>query len=270
KSLYYLPISMILTSIFNKKTMVIHHHFMYLEFSGLKRCLYKFSESLFLKTSKYILTPSPYIKDLIKAKIKKEAILCPIPFTHHKETAIHNTKMGNLLYVGTIEERKGLKYIIQALKILKQEHIPAELKIVGKIANHKYYADLQLEISKHDLNVNFFGYVSTTQLEELYSNADAFVFPSLLEGFGMAINEAMTYGLPVIAFNNSAMPYSVNENNGILVDNKDYHGLASAIKKLILNRELRNELSKGAAEYSRTLTTHDKFHDNAINILNTL
>lgn len=71
--------------------------------------------------------------------------------------------------------------------------------------------------------VTFVGRISDEELKSYYSRAYCFVFPSLLEGYGMVLIEAMSYGLPVIAFDNSAIPFTVkNDRNGILVRIKIY------------------------------------------------
>ena len=105
-------------------------------------------------------------------------------------------------------------------------------------------------------NVKFHGIVSQQELERFYSQAYAFVFPSLLEGYGLVLIEAMSYGLPVIAFNNSAMPYTIkNEVNGLLVTNCDSTELGDKILWLMKNVDYHRNLSQNALKTSLSVSS---------------
>lgn len=261
---YFLLPALILR-LMNKRVMVIHHHFLYREMKGWRRWVYKLGELSYLRTASHILTPSPYIQSEIKIEINRESILCPIPFAKPDITNINAPRPGQLLYVGTIESRKGLHHLIESLKLLKTKGETYHLDVVGKTISEAYKQDLISEIQKEKLDVTFHGFVSSRELDEMWTKADIFVFPSLLEGFGMAINEAMAHGLPVISFDNSAMPYSVkNNNNGILVSTGDVNGFADAISNLTTDRELRSRLSQGALEHAKSLPGMNEFRESVI------
>jgi len=233
------------------KQINIHHHFDYLGVQGKKKGVHKTLELLFLKTSHASVIPSPYVKQLFKELLPKSKF-------HFVELGLKKTltypqksekTAGNLLFVGTIERRKGLIYLIKALYLLKQKNIPFHCNIVGKVVEEDYFAELKINIAKYRLedNITFCGRVDDTQLSEYYDWASCFVFPSLLEGYGMVILEAMSFGLPVIAFNNSAIPFTVkNEKNGLLIENKNEKKLANALSKIITDDTFREELSQGA------------------------
>ena len=178
---------------------------------------------------------------------------------------------GHLLFVGTIEERKGLIYLIKALDSLpKDMKEKISLNIVGKTISNEYLTMLKKEIeSTHLQNViNFCGRVEKDELEHLYNTSFLFVFPSLYEGFGMVIIEAMQKSLPVIAFDNSAMPYTIKNNeNGIIVPNKDYRTFAKAIQNLLENRSLYEKLSNGAHDTGINAQTYDEFENNIVNLI---
>lgn len=271
KGFYYLPLSFILSKVLGRKTLIIHHHFLHEEFSGMRRWRYKMMEKFFLKSANYVLTPSPYISDQLSERLGITPLLCHIPFDSVPATsgdANRKVHPGKMLYAGTIEPRKGLIYLIEALK--KMGDVKYTLHIAGKVVDEKYYDRLINEININRLRVAFHGFLTKKELAELYATSDIFVFPSLLEGFGMSVNEAMKYGLPVVAFDNSAMPYSVNESNGILVKDRDAEIMGSKLAELISNRELREKLSSGASAHADTLPSHEEFRENSIAIFNSI
>lgn len=240
------------------KTAVIHHHYLAQEFTGRKGKIYGFVEKSFLRAASHVITPSPYVKDLIFRQLKRDAALIPIPFSAPKQVKAA-PKEGQLLYIGTIEPRKGLDYLMNSL-IKLDNNTRYKLHIIGKISNQDYYEALSDKISRHHLSVTFHGYLSDAEMSTVISKSDVFVFPSLLEGFGMAINEMRFYGLPVICFDNSALPYSVTDGvDGILVPDKDSEKLAEAIKTVVIDRPLREKLSAASFERSKHLTTMDEF-----------
>ena len=116
-------------------------------------------------------------------------------------TSIESKKY--LLFVGTIEQRKNLKNLLQAYQLLSdstRKEYP--LVIVGAKGWH---ADEELNSMGNIDGVKWLGYVSDKDLGELYKNAKIFVYPSLYEGFGLPILEAQQFGVPVITSNISSL-----------------------------------------------------------------
>lgn len=97
------------------------------------------------------------------------------------------------------------------------------------------------------------GYVADADLPALYSAATAFVYPSLYEGFGLPPLEAMACGTPVITSSVSSLPEVVGEA-AILVDPKDVGALASALQRILKDRQLREELSRRGRERAKLFT----------------
>src|SRR5262249_36207446 len=101
--------------------------------------------------------------------------------------------------------------------------------------------------------VRFLGYVSRAELPRLYSGATAFVYPSLLEGFGLPVVEAMACGAPVITSNSSALK-EVAEDAAVLVDPSDVRAIANAMGRFALEPAERADFSrkglKRASEFS--------------------
>lgn len=253
------------------KMVGIHHHFMHEQFKGLKRKIYRFFEWKFLKQMDSIILASPYVFDLVAQKINSNKLkLLQIPFD---PTPLYspNPIKGHLTFMGTVEYRKGLKFLIESLIKLKQRGQNYPLTIIGRIIETQYYESLKKSIEEHKLNVRFTGFLGKDEKEKILSETDVFVFPSLLEGYGMALVEAQVYGIPVVSFDNSAMPYNVkNDINGYTVKNEDTTEFANAIEKIVENRDLRERLSKGAFDNLKNQNTQEKFEEDIINYFSCL
>lgn len=143
-----------------------------------------------------------------------------------------------ILSVGTLQPRKNYRRLVQAFASLD----PAlALVIVGSKGWN--YADIFAEITRHGLaeRVHVLGFVADSDLPALYSAASLFVYPSLYEGFGLPILEAMACGTPVVASNQSALPEVVGEA-GLLVDPKDIEAMAAAMARVLGDTSLRQTL----------------------------
>ena len=159
------------------------------------------------------------------------------------------------LFVGNLEPRKNLKRLIDAFASLGDNG--HELWIVG---NSWYRAgDIRRQVKERGIEgrVRFLGYVRREELPGLYGGATAFVYPSLLEGFGMPVVEAMACGTPVVTSNNSALK-EVAGGAAVLVDPFDVDDMAQRLRELAESPELRTTLAgrglRRAAEFSWTKT----------------
>jgi Glycosyltransferase len=136
-----------------------------------------------------------------------------------------------ILYVGTIEPRKNLTALLEAFHHLLATH-DLRLVIVGKKGwlYEGFFRRLR-ELGLED-RVIFTGYVPDEDLPAIYSAADLFVFPSLYEGFGLPVLEAMACGTPVVCSNTSSLP-EVAGDAALLVDPTDVRALAGAIERVL-------------------------------------
>lgn len=150
---------------------------------------------------------------------------------------------NTLLYVGPLSERKGLKYLIMSLPDIVAEHKNTGLIIVGGGEKETLIA-LAESLGVQD-SIRFEGFVPDSKLPEYYRAADLFVFPSLLEGFGMVLLEAMASGLPVVASDTTAIPEVVG-TAGCLVRVADPQSMSSNINSLLNNPTKMESLSNQA------------------------
>jgi glycosyltransferase involved in cell wall biosynthesis len=156
-------------------------------------------------------------------------------------------KSNSLIFVGNTEDRKkGIKYLLQAIKMLENE-CPVKLTIIdGGAPEPQYVPALMQEINLNG-RVTFARRLSGDDLVRWYSAADIAVVPSMFEGFGFPAAEAMACEVPVIAFSAGALPELVADGEtGLLVPPADVPALAAAIKKLVQDNELRLRMAKEA------------------------
>ena len=145
------------------------------------------------------------------------------------------------LYVGNLEPRKNLERLIEAFARMPQkEH---RLVIVGNRWYHGGAAEQKARALGLNGRVKFLGYVPREDLPGLFSGATALVYPSLLEGFGLPIVEAMACGAPVITSNNSSMK-EVAKDAAVLVDPRNVREMTDALVRVAEDEGLRKELSR--------------------------
>jgi glycosyltransferase involved in cell wall biosynthesis len=148
-----------------------------------------------------------------------------------------------ILYVGTLEPRKNIPRLLNAFKKLVDSGISHRLVVAGR-SGWKYAGILE-SVGKLGLTgrVVFTGYVPREDLPGLYSLADVFVFPSLYEGFGLPVLEAMACGTPVVCSNTSSLP-EVAGDAALTVDPLDVEGLAESMERVLTDGGLADKLRK--------------------------
>ena len=146
------------------------------------------------------------------------------------------TKDGKkrILFIGGLYPRKGVEYLIEAVKILSQERKDFIVEIIGYGPFRQRYERLVNEYGLTDV-VKFLGRVSDEEKIKALKNCDFFVLPSLYENFGIVLIEAMACGKPVITTSSGGQVEFINESNGLLVKPKDVKALANAIKFMLDN-----------------------------------
>jgi glycosyltransferase involved in cell wall biosynthesis len=153
---------------------------------------------------------------------------------------------NNIIMVGNTEDRKkGVIYLLQAMRMLKEEKCDVKLTIVDRKGDHTKYAPKLVHEFNLEDRVTFTGRLSTEELVRHYSAAEVAVTASVYEGFGLPCAEAMSCSTPVIATKAGALPEVVNHGRaGLLVPPEDPSALAAAIKQLLSNQSLRQRLGE--------------------------
>lgn len=155
---------------------------------------------------------------------------------------------GNyIIYIGTIQPRKNLVRLIRAMKSVED----CKLVIVGKIKGKGRQAWMNEEILTEpkklgiENKIIFTDFVPTKELPALISGARAFILPSLWEGFGIPVVEAMACGTPVIVSNVSSLP-EVAGVAGIQISPESETQIEQAIRLLVSDKKIHDRLSKKA------------------------
>jgi len=167
--------------------------------------------------------------------------------SREKELAVGNSAKKKLLFVGGIEPRKGLHYLIRALSLTNED---VEVTIAGAgYLGRRYEAYLKNMIAKLNVQkqVKFLGIVDEKEKWKLYRSSDIFVLPSIHEALGLVILEAMSVGLPVIASNVGGIPEIVKDGfNGLLFEPRNSRDLAEKIGTLLNDSGMRERIGRNA------------------------
>jgi len=158
------------------------------------------------------------------------------------------------VHVGTLEPRKNLTRLVEAFAALKRDiGIPHALALVG---GKGWMYDGLLERVRElglDNDVVFPGFAAPEELPLWYAAAEALVYPSLYEGFGFPVVEAMACGTPVICSNVSSLP-EVAGDAAVLVDPDDVRALTNSMRRVFDDRLFRQELVRRGLERARAFT----------------
>jgi len=161
-----------------------------------------------------------------------------------------------VLYVGTEYPRKNFITLLKAFKKLKRDKRFSALKLVkvgraGRLGSClRRYTLKAIKTLKLKNDVIFAGYVTEKELVKYYSNAECFVLPSLYEGFGLPVIEAMACNCPVICSNSSALS-EVAGDAAIKINPYNVNELTKALKRVLTDDRLRNELIRKGSKRSR-------------------
>jgi glycosyltransferase involved in cell wall biosynthesis len=194
-------------------------------------------------------------RDLLKIVRTDEKKVCVIhhgvdaqfqPITDEEKLARirekYNLRRKFILFVGVIEPRKNLETLVEAYLA---DSISGEFDLVLAGSLGWGYTKLKQKISdaRREHCIRMPGYIADGDLPALYSGATAFVYPSLYEGFGLPVLEAMACGIPVITSSVSSLP-EIAGDAAILVDPHDTSALAWALQKILKDDRLREDLSR--------------------------
>ncbi len=167
---------------------------------------------------------------LIKNNISPEKIVV-IPYGATKVENLSvvskrkDKKTFNILYVGRLNPLKGVHYLMEAFRQLNLKN--STLHLVG---GNEYPSGWLEKNLSNNTKIKYYGSVPHNQLSQIYLNSDLFIFPSLYEGFGLVVLEALSHGLPVIATVTGVAPDILSDPKiGLLVEKRNIEDLKKAI-----------------------------------------
>ena len=171
----------------------------------------------------------------------------PLPFTVDKKSSLQYKRV---ITIGRYTYQKGYDMLLKAWAVVEKQHPDWSLAIYGMGDRKPFEKQVYtLGLDKNRIQLN--GPVDNVCKE--YLNSSIFVLTSRFEGFGLVIIEAMSCGVPVVAFSCKMGPDEIitNGNDGYLVPVDDINGLSNKISSLIKNQDLRNQFGRAASENSQ-------------------
>ena len=203
--------------------------------------------------SDLIITVSHFTARQVQQLLKVEA--SRIRVIHHgcrrpSEPPVAANRERMILFVGALQRRKNILRLVEAFE---QAAPDWRLILAGSFGfgSEEILARIQNSPRREDIQV--LGYVPESHLHNLYQRASLFAFPSLDEGFGMPLLDAMAHGVPILTSNASALP-EVSGDAALLVDPSDDTSIAQGLRRLIDDQALREKLSQKGLARCREFT----------------
>jgi len=201
--------------------------------------------------SSYIITVVDSIQDEVK-KINRDLKFKTIN-SAYSDLDVNNSEVENIknefkskFLIGTIgelEHLKGQYYLIEAMKMLQKEFPDIHLILLGKGSEENLFKEQAKELS----NVTFTGFVNN--VGDYIQCFDLFAFPSLSEGIASILFDIMQSNVPIVTTNVGGIPeYIKNDENALLIESKNIQALYESIKRLYLDKNLREKLATKALE----------------------
>ena len=231
--------------------LTLLHHKNYVENSKLaydiKQAIFKGILTFAAHKSRRIITPTKYARDdvikTLHAKPERISVTYEAADTIQKTVAepiaIFESKPF-IMYAGRTEPHKNIRRLILAHQQLLQTHPDLQLAIPGPKDGNNRMIEQWCKDEGYK-QVHLLGFVSEGELRWLFENAQAYVFPSLSEGFGLPGLEAMSYGTPVVSSNATCLP-EVYRDGAHYFNPEDVDDMASKINDVLTNSALRSDL----------------------------
>jgi glycosyltransferase involved in cell wall biosynthesis len=196
-----------------------------------------------------VITVSQFSAKSIKSTIpavsgRVEVISNGLPLSFQRFQIKDASSRRNILFVGGFDRRKNLERLLQAYKLLLARSCTEKLLLVGSSGQNKsLYYDMPQLMTTYDFkdDVEIKSNVDDDQLAQLYASARVLVMPSLVEGFGLPILEAMGCGCPVATSNAASLP-EVGGDAAQYFDPYDIEDMANCIQRILTDDHLRQEM----------------------------
>ena len=221
-----------------------------------------------IKKSAYILTDSGYSKKEIEQYDTRAVGKTIVTYLAADKTELPLTRYTLpfprfILYIGAFSNYKNIRRLGDAHNKLRKLHPDLGLVLVGR-KNRLAQQTKQYFTSKNYRNILFTDFISDESRDWLFTKADAYVFPSLMEGFALPPLEAMAYGTPVVSSNASCMPEILGDAAEYF-NPKDVDDMAHAIDRVLSDPALRKEMAeKGLDQVKKYSWQHTAEQTHAI------
>lgn len=211
------------------------------------------------RRAKFVVSNSEGLKQLAQktdSHQKIEIIPNGVDIQMFKPAEEKQNECVRILSVSRLTPRKGLRYLIQAMKILAEKDISQKIKlwVVGDGDEKNALEQLANELSISH-TIKFLGRISHENLAPYYSEADIFCLPSLNEGMSNTVLEALATGMPIVATKTGGTEELVRDGeNGFFVAQKSAQDLAEKLKRLINNETLRKSFGQASRKRAEAMS----------------
>lgn len=180
-----------------------------------------------------------------------------------------NTELEKfILFVGHLEEVKGVEYLIRAFSEISSDFNDFKLILVGEGEKKQELMDLASSLKIND-NVEFKGRLSLEETKNIMKNCYVFVLPSLSEGLPRVLMEAMAMGKAIIASRVAGVPEIIKHNeNGFLFEAKDTKGLVEKLKILLENKSLVEQMGRKGRQIAEQRFSNEQYIKHYISMIN--
>lgn len=222
--------------------------------------LYKFLTPLIRhiwKKSSAVIPNSEGLKKLAlktNPKQKMHIIYNGIDIEQFKPSYRSRTSVVKIICVSRLTARKGINYLIDAVKILSQKYPNLRLEIAGE-GDQQAALRAQAETANLGPKIAFLGRVPHEKIAEIYNSAEVFVLPSLNEGMSNTMLEALASGLPLIATDTGGSKELIlNGENGFIIKMRNSEDIAEKLEKLISDPELARKMGDESRKIAETMS----------------
>jgi glycosyltransferase involved in cell wall biosynthesis len=217
------------------------------------------------ETADVITVPSTFSKESFVSMGVPEGKLAVVPYgvdlSRFQRTTTPSRDSFNVLFVGSISVRKGLEYLIDAFSLLKNPS--KRLTLVGSIT-----AEMRSVIEKRAApDIVATGSLPQDELKSIMSSSHALVLPSIEDGFGLVMNQAMACGCPVIASTNTGGPDLIEEGvSGFIVPIRDPQAIADRLQSLADDPVRQEAMSQASLASVRSVGGWDDYGDAIVSV----
>ena len=230
----------------------------------------------FFKGLKVILLANILYEDVKKYVAKEDVLICPngIPESLQEEpVAERHNAPPKILFLSNLIVSKGVIVLLDALKILKNRSVRFTCDFVGGETDELNAVRFAEEVKSRGLEGNAFyaGRKYGSEKTPYFENADVFAFPTFYhnEAFPLVNIEAMEFKLPIVSTNEGGIPdMVVNGENGLICERNNAESLASALEKLLLNKNMRIQYGENGYKKFKSEFTLQSFEKQIVEILN--
>jgi starch synthase len=193
-----------------------------------------------------ILVPSQYVRETLRAAGSLKAEISVVPYgapavnAPVQRSSPSSGRKLRVIFIGMLSQRKGVRYLLEAIEQLGSA---VELTLIGRRVSDCHPLDSALKVHR------WIPSLSHAQVLQELQQHDVMAFPSIFEGFGLVVLEAMACGVPVIATPNGAAPDIIHDGeDGFIVPIRDSRALAEKLELLSRDRHLLASMSEAAQQ----------------------